>query len=101
MGLDTLANLERYHAEFALIGAGGLSARALFTDFSLEAANLRHLMMQRAQRPLVLADSSKFGVIGQIAMKPLPEAAVVITDQSPPKDISEALVVRGIDLVVA
>lgn len=101
MGLDTLENLARYHAEFSLVGVGGLSARTLLTDFSLEAANLRHLMMQRAQRPLVLADSSKFGVVGQVAMKPLPDGAVVITDMAPPKDIADALQASSIGLDVA
>lgn len=91
LGLDTLDHLGRYHAEFALIGVGGLSARGGFTDFSLEAANLRHLMMQRAQNPLILADCSKFGVVGQVAMKPLLRPVTLVVDATVPTDISDVL----------
>lgn len=101
LGLDTLDHLSRYHAEFALVGVGGLSARCGFTDFSLEAANLRHLMIQRAQNPLILADSSKFDVIGQIAMKPFSRPATLIVDTPLPPDISEALEDMGVISLLA
>lgn len=98
MGLDTLDHLRRYHAEYSLVGVGGLTAQALFTDFSLEAANLRHLMMQQAHRSLVLADRSKFGVVGQVAMKPLPTSASLVVDEMPPKEIMAALTSAEIEV---
>ncbi|MDA5095366.1 DeoR/GlpR family DNA-binding transcription regulator [Aliiroseovarius sp. KMU-50] len=101
MGLDTLDHLSRFHVEFALIGTGGISARTMFTDFSLEAANLRHLMMQRAQRPFILADHSKFGVVGQVAMKPLPSSAALVVDQLPKAELADALAHQEIEVVLA
>ena len=101
MGLDTLEHLSRYNAEYALVGVGGISARALLTYFSLEGANLRHMMMERAQHPFLLADSSKFGVVGQIAMKALPFDVTLVVDGELPKDISEALETQPMDIVRA
>lgn len=100
MGLDTLDHLSRFYAEYALIGNGGVSARALLTDFTLEAANLRHLMMRRAQRPLILADHSKFGVVGQVAMKPVPSSAALVVDRPLPKELAEALAREDLDVIV-
>lgn len=101
MGLDTLEHLARYNAEYALIGVGGMSARSLFTYFSLEGANLRHMMAERAQHPLILADSSKFNVVGQIAMKPLSVAATLVVDRELPKDIFEALQAQPVEVARA
>ncbi len=100
IGLDTLDHLGRYHADFALIGVGGLSARGGFTDFSLEAANLRHLMMERAQNPVLLVDKTKFGVVGQIAMKPWPRPLSMVTDAKVPADISNILDDQSIALTL-
>ncbi|WP_425079146.1 DeoR/GlpR family DNA-binding transcription regulator [Ruegeria denitrificans] len=101
LGLDTLDHLSRYNAEYALIGVGGVSSRALFTDFSLEGANLRHMMMQRAQRPLILADGSKFDVVGPIVMKPLPVKATLVVDEELPDSIAGALQSQPVDIVKA
>lgn len=101
LGLDTLDHLSRYNAEYALIGVGGVSSRALFTDFSLEGANLRHMMMERAQRPLILADSSKFDVVGPIAMKPLPVKAALVVDEELPNSIVGALKNQPVDIMKA
>lgn len=86
-GLEVFENLARYRAEFAIVSAGGLSARAGFTDFSREAADLRARMMRQAETALILADSSKFGVVGQVVMPPPPPGTVLISDTSPPPDI--------------
>ncbi len=89
-GMETIENLTRYRAEYGLIGVGGLSERALFTDFTREGANLRHQMMLHTELPFVLADRSKFGVIGQVVMKPLPLAATIVVDEALPQQIANA-----------
>ncbi len=99
MGLDTLDHLSRYNAEYALIGVGGISARTLFTDFSLEGAKLRHMMIERSQRPFLLADSSKFNVVGQVAMKPFSMDVTLVVDGDLPKDISEVIRDQPVDVV--
>ncbi|WP_324753357.1 DeoR/GlpR family DNA-binding transcription regulator [Roseovarius sp. Pro17] len=90
-GIVTLEQLSHYRAEFALIGAGGVSARALFTDFSREAAEMRLRMMRQAEEALILTDSSKFGEVGQVVLGPLPKGARMVSDLAPPDDIAAAL----------
>ena len=90
-GPAAIEQLSRLRAEFSLIGVGGLSANALFTDFSREAADLRHLMVRQAERGFVLVDSSKFSVVGQAVLPPLPEHAIAVMDRVPPTEIAAAM----------
>ena len=100
-GLETIEHLCRYRAEFALIAAGGLSARALLTDFSREAANLRHCMIEQSEQSFVLADHSKFDVVGQVVMRPLPDRALIVTDEHPAPLIVEAMQHAGMQYQLA
>ncbi|MGJ8615862.1 MAG: DeoR/GlpR family DNA-binding transcription regulator [Sulfitobacter sp.] len=90
-GLDTIAQLKSYRAEFALVAAGGISAEALFTDFSREAADLRNIMIHQAKHQMILVDESKFDVVGKVVLKPLPQSAEIVFDCAPPEDIRRAL----------
>lgn len=99
-GPAAIENLARYRAEFALVGVGGLSASALFTDFSRDTADLRHLMLEHAEHPYILADRSKFSVLGQVALPPVPAGTVVVTDEDPPVEIAAALQAQAVRLEI-
>jgi DeoR family transcriptional regulator, glycerol-3-phosphate regulon repressor len=90
-GLEVVENLSRYRAEFALISAGGISARAGLTDFTREAADLRAQMLAQAETPMILADHSKFGVIGQVVMQACSPGTVLVSDEQPSDEIVSAL----------
>jgi len=101
LGLEVMESLARYRAEFALVSAGGLSEKVLFTDFSREAATLRHQMLSQAQKPFLLADNSKFGAIGQVVLNPVPKGTNIIVDKMPPKNVVAELRKKQLLLHVA
>ncbi len=96
-GLEAIEHLKHYHAEYALVGIGGLSEKYLFTDFSRETAALRQLMMVQAETAFVLSDSSKFGAVSRVGMSLSPNS-VVLTDRVPNAEIETAL--RAADICV-
>lgn len=102
-GHETIMGLQRYRTEFALIGVGGLSAEAGLTDFNFEGAALRNTMLSHAQQPLLLADHTKFGIIGQVALDQPPTNARLVVDIAPPDEILSAQAALGeqIDIVGA
>lgn len=100
-GPAAIEHLARIRAQFALIGAGGLSANAMFTDFSREAADLRHLMLKHAECGFVLVDSSKFSVVGQVVMPALPMGSIAVMDKEPPAEIAAALRDNLVDFEIA
>lgn len=56
--LSTLADLRFDHA---FIGVGGIDLDAGLTDFTVEEAQMKRSVIERAKRTTVLADSTKFG----------------------------------------
>ena len=86
-GHETIEALQRYHAEFALIGVGGLSAEAGLTDFTFEGAALRNVMLTNAQQSFLLVDHTKFGSVGQVSLATLPLQARLVIDRPLPTDI--------------
>lgn len=100
-GHETIEALQRYHAEFALIGVGGLSAEAGLTDFTFEGAALRNVMLSNAQQSFLLADHTKFGSVGQVGLAKLPLQARLVIDRPLPTEIESAQFawLRQIDVV--
>jgi DeoR family fructose operon transcriptional repressor len=88
-------------ADVAVIGVGGISARAGLSTTNLHEARMMREMMDSAERVIVVADSSKFerNAFAQIA--DLDRADVVVTDQEPPEPLADALREASVDVVVA
>ncbi len=99
-GLDTIKALARYRSEFALVGVGGLSEQAGFTDFTSEAAILRETMLEHARFPFLLVDHTKFGIVGQVCLSTIPSATTVVVDKKVPTEISDVLNVAKINLYI-
>lgn len=58
-GQETTAFLNRFHADVAFIGASGVTAEGP-TDVETQACWIKRAMLARAERRVLLADSSKF-----------------------------------------
>lgn len=58
-GQETTAFLNRFHADVAFIGASGVTADGP-TDVETQACWIKRAMLARAERAVLLADSSKF-----------------------------------------
>lgn len=86
-GHETITALQHYHAEFSLIGIGGLSAEAGLTDFNFEGAALRNVMMSNSQQSFLLADHTKFGSVGQVSLTKLPMNSRLVIDRPLPPEI--------------
>ncbi len=58
-------------------------------------------MIASAKRTIVLADRSKFDHDAFAHIVPLAKIHVLVTDQEPVRDLTQALAKAGIDVVVA
>jgi len=63
-------------------------------------ANLNRIMMKAAQKIIVLADSSKFGLRGFSKICDITEIDQIITDCEAPKQIVEELNDMGIEVTL-
>jgi DeoR family transcriptional regulator, fructose operon transcriptional repressor len=89
-----------FHADLAFIGVGGVSLDRGFTGGDLHESSMIRHMIERAERVVVLADSSKFGRAAFAQIGPLSIAHYLITDKPPPAELGAALAEAGVVLLV-
>ena len=97
-GIEAIEHLQKYRTDFALIGVAGVSAESLVTDFSRETAVLREKMMAVSATSFILADSSKFGMVGRTTIT-VGKDTSILSDTVPDPDVLLALQMAGIRLV--
>jgi DeoR/GlpR family transcriptional regulator of sugar metabolism len=80
-GPIALASVARYHADVAVIGAAGISARGGITELEEDVAETNRLMMERSDSVVVLADGSKVGSVTRATVAPVASGQTLITDE--------------------
>lgn len=79
------------HVDQLFLGAHGFDARAGLTTPNLAEAETNRALISSAREVIVLADSTKWGMVGLADFGPLSSADVVITDDGLPADALAAL----------
>jgi len=101
IGWDAVAALSNYTAEFAFVGAGGITLDGRMTDFTREGAELRGRMLVSARAAIVVADHAKFATVTPIRVPNFDKATHLITDRAPPPTLRRALKACGTRIVIA
>lgn len=99
-GHETVAFVGRFHADFAFIGASGLTEDGP-TDVESGAAWVKRAMLERAARSILLVDHSKFGRRHLELVCPLADLSAVVSDRAPDAALSGRLEASGVDLILA
>ena len=89
-GTDAVAFLRRFQANKAFVGAGGLTAEGA-SDAVSAACAIKRAMIDRADRALLLCDSSKFEAAQFERIGPLDDWDDLVTDAAPGKRLAAAL----------
>jgi DeoR family fructose operon transcriptional repressor len=89
-----------FHADLAFIGVGGVSADGGFTGGDLRESSVIRQMTERAERVVVLVDSSKFGRTAFAHIGELSIADILITETAPNAELRAALVESGVQLLI-
>jgi len=100
-GLDTVQQLSQYHADFAFVGAGGISAEGALTDYTRMAAEVRARMLRAASTAIVVADHSKFGRVTPVRVDGIELAGYIVTERAPARPLAKAVAARGPKIVTA
>jgi DeoR/GlpR family transcriptional regulator of sugar metabolism len=79
------------HVDQLFLGVHGMDEHAGFTTPNLAEATTDRALIAAAREVIVLADSSKWGVVGLADIGPLSVARAVITDDALPVDARRAL----------
>lgn len=93
-------NLSRIHADRAFIGCDGISARGQLMTTDPRVARITGLMIEQAERVVLLADSSKAGRNSFISFGRLEQLDTLITDQAMPDDILTVARDAGVETIL-
>ncbi|MEM6322199.1 MAG: DeoR/GlpR family DNA-binding transcription regulator [Pseudomonadota bacterium] len=89
-GAETVGFLETMRADWAILGASGLSSEGP-SDVLLEAGSVYAAMARRAERTMIVADASKFDLVSPSSWARWARVDVLVTDRAPGGALAEAL----------
>lgn len=87
------------HVDLLFLGVHGMDPRAGYTTPNLAEATTNRVLVESAREVVVLADSSKWGVVGLADIGPLDLARTVVTDEGLSADAQAMLRERVHDVV--
>ena len=99
-GPDSISYLTRFHANTAVIGAGGLSTEGP-SEFDTDFAAVKRAMLARAQRRILLVDHSKYNRTMLDLVCPLEDLSDVVVDQAPGGRLRTALTRADVTVHIA
>lgn len=86
VGSETLAAIEQYHVDAAIISCAGFSLAAGATESAAEQACLKNRMLRHADQKLLLCDSSKFERVFLRQICAAAEFDFIFTEKMPPQE---------------
>jgi DeoR/GlpR family transcriptional regulator of sugar metabolism len=101
VGPQTIENLNGLHADKVFLGTDGLTFSHGVTTANMLEAEVDRAMVEAASEVIVVADSSKIGVIGLTTIIPVVKINKLITDDQAPSDFIAALQQQGVEVILA
>jgi len=100
-GQPALNFLRDVYLDKAFISVTGLDLERGVTTLESEEAAVSLAMIRNARQVIVVADSKKIGNVSPALICPVSAIHVLVTDSEIPKNVHDALVARGIEVIVA
>ncbi|MEA5134700.1 MAG: DeoR/GlpR family DNA-binding transcription regulator [Candidatus Fimivivens sp.] len=93
--------IEYFNANKLIIGVGGITLSHGITDYNIEEANTRRMMIKRADKIIAVADYSKFGVTAMNNVCALRDVDTLVTDWSVSQKTISEIKLSGINVAIA
>lgn len=101
VGHIALCALKELRADCAIMGAAAISVKEGITAETLQDAETDRMVMEFAPELILVADSSKFGLVAPAWVAPLDHVRHLVTDEGAPARQLAALRAQGIDVRIA
>jgi DeoR/GlpR family transcriptional regulator of sugar metabolism len=100
-GPQTVETLKGIRADKVFLGADGLTLSNGVTTADILEADVDRYMLQASRQVIVVADSSKIGVIGLVTLVKLEELDILVTDQDAPPEFVDRAASLGVQVILA
>lgn len=100
VGPFAVAALKMVHVDLVFMGVHGMDARSGYTSPNLLEAETDRALIDAGRKLIVVADHTKWGVVGLSSIARLDEAQVLITDSGLPPEAREVLAAAVPEVVI-
>lgn len=99
VGSDTIDKINSFFTDYVFLGVIGCDAYGIYTS-TVEEGNVNKAMIAHAQKVVVLADHSKFGLKGHFFISGLDKIDILITDCEVDYEIEKALRNADVEILI-
>ena len=101
VGPQTVKNLQNVQADKVFLGADGITLSSGVTTAGILEADVNQYMLQASKEVIIVADSSKIGVIGLVSLIHLNQVNKLVTNLDAPPDFVDAVRNLGVEVFLA
>lgn len=101
LGGDSLTMLDRYRADYGVIGISGIDEDGTLLDYDQEEIRASELIRANSRKILLLADHTKFSRRPLMNAGNIAGVSAFVTDRAPPEKVRALLEAHGVELLVA
>lgn len=91
--------LEQFHIDITFASCSGISLSEGITDYGIGEVSVKKKMMEQSQQTIVVADSSKFGVVSLLDVCPLDKINRIISDSKLSDRVKTKYLEEGIEIL--
>lgn len=99
IGPQALRSLEMFNADWTFLASGGFSLSHGVTTSHILEVEVKRTMVSRAQRVVLVADSSKFGKVLSLNVAPISALHTIVTDSRLDSADAQAIEALGVRVV--
>lgn len=101
LGPSANAFIEQFRVKTAILSIGAIDAEDGPMNYDLAEAVFSRMVISRAQRTILVVDSSKFGRRAVVKAMPYGSISLLITERSPPEPFAAQLAAANVEVLVA
>ncbi|MDP4145810.1 MAG: DeoR/GlpR family DNA-binding transcription regulator [Bacillota bacterium] len=91
--------IQQFHIDIAFASCSGISISAGITDYGIGEVGIKKAMMKCAQETIVVADSTKFGVVSLLNVCSFDKVNMIITDSNLNSKVKEKYMNLGVEII--
>jgi DeoR/GlpR family transcriptional regulator of sugar metabolism len=99
VGYIAESELRNFYVDKVFLGAAGIHPKMGITEYSVEQAGTKKVMIEQARQRIVLTDHTKFGKVRLAAVCPVSRVDIILTDTGLSPEAAEKYRQLGVKLV--
>ncbi len=99
IGPQTLQSLRMFNADWTFLACGGFDLAHGVTASNTLEAEIKRTMVEQGARVVLVADSSKYGIVRSLNVAPLTDIDVLISDDHLSDDAAAAIAATGVEVI--